>query len=261
VPPIAEQHRRPLDPAEYAALVERTRALVQEHTAPGAAVAVVSRGDEALLALDGRRGWHFPRAASGAYAGHHPPDSAAAVAHLEELRASGADYLAVPASARWWLDHYDDFARHLEARCRLLVEDDACSLFALAAPAPAAPAEAVDPATRERLERFLDALLPERCRVLVAGPGWEALALAPRTVVPVPAAGGGMADALGEIERQRRAGGPAYAVVPLADGRADWLARLEAELARRQPPLARRDRLALVFDLQTPTTTQETSLA
>jgi hypothetical protein len=58
--------------------------------------------------------WHFPREEHGLYAGHHPVDAAAAVQQLEELRAQGADFLLVPDPSRWWFEHYEDFARHLE---------------------------------------------------------------------------------------------------------------------------------------------------
>ena len=36
--------------------------------------------------LDTARGWHFPRAANGSYAGFHPADGGAAIAHLETQR-------------------------------------------------------------------------------------------------------------------------------------------------------------------------------
>jgi hypothetical protein len=32
------------------------------------------------------------------------------------MRARGADYLLLPATAFWWLDHYQKFREHLEAR-------------------------------------------------------------------------------------------------------------------------------------------------
>jgi hypothetical protein len=252
---IAERNRRRLEPAEYAVTVQRARAVICEHVPPGATVAVVSRGDEQLLALEGRRGWHFPRAATGAYAGHHPADSTAAVTHLEELRTGGARYLAVPASARWWLDHYEGLARHLREHGETLADDPDCALFALGtAPAGAAgPDLPLDPATRERLGRFLDALLPERCRVLVAGDGWDELALAPRAVARVPGrADGGAQEALAELEDARHAGGAAYLVVPLAGGPPAWAGALLAALEAERPPLARRERLAAVFDLQSP---------
>jgi hypothetical protein len=246
---IAERNRRRLEPAEYDAIVEQARAAIEAHVPAGATVAVVSRGDERLVALEGRRAWHFPRAASGAYAGHHPADSTAAIAHLEELRTSGARYLALPACAHWWLDHYEGFAEHLAQHCERTAEDPACTIFALGVAPPAVPDDApIDPATRARLARFLDALLPDRCHVLLGGPGWDDLPLAARAVHRID---GGAHDALAAIEAARRDDGATYLVVPLAGEPPAWVAAIERERA----PLARRERLAAVFDLQSPPTT------
>lgn len=253
--PIAERHRRTLDAGEYAALVARTRAVVCAHVPPGATVAVVSRGDAALLALEGRAGWHFPRAADGAYAGHHPADGHAAVAHLEDVRASGAGYLVVPDCARWWLDHYEPLAAHLRERCALLADDDACAIYALEPaaadapmpqPQPAGGAPAPDPAAATRLRRFLDALLPEDCRVLVARHEWHALQLPDRAVLPLP---DGAEPALASLARQPAAELPAYVVVPLAGEPPDWVDELLAALERTLEPLARRAALAAVYEL------------
>lgn len=112
--------------------VERIRAIVRETVPSRATVMVVSRGDEELLDLDGRSAWHFPQAADGRYSGHHPGNSAEAISHLEELRAEGGEYLLVPRSSFWWLDHYEDFARHLRDRyAPVECGNDACVLFAL----------------------------------------------------------------------------------------------------------------------------------
>lgn len=106
----------------YPGLITRVRELVQSCTPEGATVAVVSRGDGELLKFAGRAGWHFPRAQSGEYAGHHPADDADAIARLELARQGGARYLVIPASASWWLDHYAGFARHLDAQYRRVAE-------------------------------------------------------------------------------------------------------------------------------------------
>jgi hypothetical protein len=118
--------------ADYAELIERLRAAVCTLVPPGSPVLVVSRGDDTLLALGDRPASHFPQAADGGYAGYHPRDGAAAVAHLEALRARGARYLVLPATALWWLSHYGDFRRHLERTCRLVLRrDDTCVVFEL----------------------------------------------------------------------------------------------------------------------------------
>jgi peptidoglycan/xylan/chitin deacetylase (PgdA/CDA1 family) len=78
-----------------------------------ATLMVVSKGDQGLLDLGVRQSWHFPRTSSGAYAGHYPADSEAAIAHLEELRAQGGTHLLFPHTAMWWLDHYRGLQEHL----------------------------------------------------------------------------------------------------------------------------------------------------
>ena len=108
----------------YEQLILRLRALVERTLPKGALALVVSKGDERLLAFDGRKAWHFLRNEKGVYAGHHPADSAAAIAALERCRAAGAGYLIVPHVAFWWLDHYAAFREHLERRSRVLVRDD-----------------------------------------------------------------------------------------------------------------------------------------
>src|SRR5262249_37764338 len=100
----------------------------------GAAVAVVSKGDDELLRLDGRTACHFPPAAGG-YVGHNPADSDEAVAQLDAVRGRGARYLVVPAPALWWLDCYEGFRRHLEERCPAVpVRDGSCRIYELSGP-------------------------------------------------------------------------------------------------------------------------------
>ncbi|HEX8770091.1 MAG TPA: hypothetical protein VF711_04910 [Acidimicrobiales bacterium] len=121
-----------ITPADYARLVTRIRALVRTVVPAEAIVAVASRGDDGLVDLDGRIGWHFPRCDDGRYAGHHPRDSNVAVTHLEDLRRRGARYLVFPATALWWLEHYDGLRLHLEDNYRIVVShEDACLIFNL----------------------------------------------------------------------------------------------------------------------------------
>ena len=101
------------DSVVYRELSDRLRALVEVRVPAGAVVLVAGKGDDALLAFTDRTGWHFPRTEDGGYAGHHPADSTAAVAHLEALRARGATFFVLPAPSAWWLDHYTAFAAHL----------------------------------------------------------------------------------------------------------------------------------------------------
>lgn len=135
----------------YRQAVERIRKLVSDVVPSRATVLVVSRGDEELLNLGGRRAWHFPQTEDGVYAGHYPPDSAAAIEHLESLRARGAEVLLLPVTAFWWLRHYAEFARHLEQRYDLLArQDDACILYSLAGSKAAAEPRTGDAARFKR---------------------------------------------------------------------------------------------------------------
>ena len=97
--------------------------------------AVVSKGDNELLQLDGHHAWHFPQTAGGVYAGCHPKDSADAIQHLAELRTKGAEYLLFPKTAFWWLDHYAELKNQLESRHTLICRDDACVIYGLTASA------------------------------------------------------------------------------------------------------------------------------
>ncbi|HJZ59185.1 MAG TPA: glycosyltransferase [Gemmataceae bacterium] len=111
----------PLVPAGhllYRLLLRRLLDALARVIPPGATVLVVSRGDDELLRLAGRRAWHFPRDPDGRYAGHHPANGAEAVARLDELRAAGAGYLVIPEPSLWWLDHYPEFRRHLAEQGR-----------------------------------------------------------------------------------------------------------------------------------------------
>jgi GT2 family glycosyltransferase len=126
-------YQRRSDPA-YLRLAERIRQVVHAEVPRGAKVLVVSKGDDELLRYEGRDGWHFPQTEGGAYAGHHPADSAAAIAQLERLRGRGAEFLLLPRTALWWLEHYAEFGRHLSARYRLIPCDGCCVLYQLDGP-------------------------------------------------------------------------------------------------------------------------------
>ena len=117
--------------ATYSETVNRIRDVVRAAIPRDATVLVVSKGDEELLKLDGRRGWHFPQDTDGGYAGHYPADSAAAVEHLQGLIAKGAQYLLLPNTAFWWLEHYRGFEDHLERVHLRIWRDDCCALYIL----------------------------------------------------------------------------------------------------------------------------------
>lgn len=98
----------------------------------GATVLVASRGDEELVRLRDRRGWHFPREDDGAYSGRHPADSEEAIALLERQRAEGAEFIVFPGTALWWLEYYDGLRAHLDGRYgRLMDKKETCAIFDL----------------------------------------------------------------------------------------------------------------------------------
>lgn len=123
---------------EYAQLVDRIQEVVAVKVPAGARILVVSRGDESLL-VPGFDAAHFPQGPKGVYAGHYPADSEAAIAHLEECRAGGAEFLIIPATASWWLDYYGGWAQHLLIRARVAHHDEHCLIFDLRAEAGGQP--------------------------------------------------------------------------------------------------------------------------
>jgi GT2 family glycosyltransferase len=126
----AEKWGRPWEPygrrpnPRYEREAEQLREAVKAAVPDGSTVLVISRGDEGLLELNGRRAMHFPQGEDGGWSGHHPADSEEAVGHLEELRERGADYLVVPPTYRWWLDHYEGLREHLDSRYRAVRFDE-----------------------------------------------------------------------------------------------------------------------------------------
>ena len=189
----AETSDGPSDkPVRYADVRADLPALVGEAVPDGATVLVVSKGDETLLDLPRRRGWHFPRAADGRYAGYYPKTSEDAITHLEALRDAGAEFLVIPATYLWWLDHYTGLARHLEERYETRMRSETGVVFDLkgggAAERPAATSPEVTtkasgtgmaPAAYSNLIRRLrdtiDTELPEESTVLVVSRGDDEL--------------------------------------------------------------------------------------
>lgn len=115
----------------YRQLPQRLRATAGAVLPAGATVLVVSKGDDALLNLGGPAAWHFPRGEAGAFAGHYPADDAAAIAHLEDLRARGADHILFPRTALWWLEHYAGLREHLESQGQRLHAGEDCVIYEL----------------------------------------------------------------------------------------------------------------------------------
>ncbi len=120
-------------PLAYHELVHHVREMVAHHVPRGATVAVVSKGDPDLIAFADQRGMHVPRNQKGAWAGFHPADDSAAIAALEQARASGAQYFLLPDTYRWWLDHYADFAGYLQQSYQQVTANEAGILYKLSA--------------------------------------------------------------------------------------------------------------------------------
>jgi hypothetical protein len=132
-----------------------------------AVVAVVSRGDGSLVDLRDVIGWHFPQNEVGTWAGYHPVNGAAALAHLDELRARGATHLLIPETSRWWLDWYGEFAEFLSSSCTTVVNDDAMILFALPpVMRPISPARAPARSNAGALATLLSRMLPPGANVV-----------------------------------------------------------------------------------------------
>jgi hypothetical protein len=124
-----ERHERPgppeTSPDDYRAMTRRLRHLVASAVPAGSVIAVVSRGDGDLLDSGSVRWMHFPQLDDGTWAGHYPATSRDAIAHLEQLRTKGTQYLVLPATAHWWLEHYAEFGGHLEGRYRAVASEPA----------------------------------------------------------------------------------------------------------------------------------------
>jgi hypothetical protein len=116
----------------YAKVVQTIKELVPLTVPAASTVLVISRGDEDLVNVGGRDGWHFPRAVNGKYAGCYPANSYDAIAHLEQLRSQGAQYLLIPSTSFWWLEFYTDLTAHLQRKYHIVAfVEHICLLYRL----------------------------------------------------------------------------------------------------------------------------------
>jgi hypothetical protein len=99
----------------------------------GETVVVVSKGDDSLLDIEGRRGVHFPQSETGEYAGHYPATGTEVVAQLQGLQEKGAGYLLIPQPSIWWLDSYPELDEYLQTKGEGLWADEHCRIYALTA--------------------------------------------------------------------------------------------------------------------------------
>jgi hypothetical protein len=183
---------------DYSNVVERIQLLAKKKLPACAKALVVSKGDDDLLRLGSVIGRHFPYDAAGDYSGFHPHDSEAAIAALEAARSDGAEFLVLPQTAIWWLEHYGDFKKHLERRYRLHVEERlVCVIYDLRSRRPALPRSAAVATAHQRnkfsrpsstiqepagnlgltdqIAEVVHALLPDRAAILVVSDGDDEL--------------------------------------------------------------------------------------
>jgi hypothetical protein len=248
----------PLGEVEYADLVSRVRASIAGAIPPSASALVISKGDPALLDMSGIAASHFPQDGAGGYAGHHPHDSDTAIAEIEELRRRGAEYLVIPATARWWLDHYDGFARHLATHGDLIADDpDSCLIFRLGKGGldPGMLSSTDRPGgSIEQMRDFLENLIATDAELAVLeANGGIAPALAPLRAVSLHAgvASGHDGESLLAQLRLLAAGGAEYLVVPRAeDDLAGGQAEIEAAIEASCRKVADQQYLCRVFDLR-----------
>lgn len=235
---------RPPAPAPYAELVGRTRRLVERWVPPGSTVAVLSRGDPALVTFRDRVGWHLPCYDDGRYVGYHPADGSEAVAAVESVRARGAGYLVVPETSSWWLDHYEGLRDHLTTTGSVLADEPGTgTVFALtpAAADPRGTAVAAD------LAEIAGLLLPAGAWLAVLGDDVVARLLGERFRVvslPLPAA------------RPAALRGTEFVVLPCAHY--PWFASrddLRQELDRTGRLVTWQQHVGALFELGGPATT------
>jgi len=240
--------------AEYLKSTARLHDAAREKIPAGAQVLVISKGDDALLRMGGRRAQHFPQGPDGRYAGFHPADSAAAIVQLDALAARGAQFLVIPAASLWWLEHYREFAEHVASG--VVFRDDAIgAIYALSEleVASSTRSDFAAAAVYRQLEAVVCNLLPAGARLLVISKGDPQLLAFDGLDVshfPQDARGGYLgyhpADAAAAIEHLEalRAGGAEYLLIPQSacwwlDSYAEFRAHLEkhARLISRQQHL------------------------
>lgn len=238
---------RRIGPEEYDELCRRVVAAAQEATPADAVIAVVSKGDPRLVEIEGRQGLHFPGDSEGGYVGYHPRTSEEAIAQVEGARRAGAEFLCVPATALWWLEHYQALAAWLGAHCRVAARvPDTCVLYDLLRVPGQALAEASFGAEAQ-LRTLLDSLLPADAVVYAFRADAGELSSGRRTVTPIEGH-----NAFG-LRRRLEAdpGRPAFVLVAENDLAPPLEPELEAVIAGLTKPVARREGLCVLSAVKT----------
>ncbi len=124
-------HSRPVDSA-YTEMVSALRRALVAQVDPMVEVAIVSKGDDELVAMAPLSVRHFPIDPNGAPMGHHPANSEAAIRLLDDAVHDGVGCFVVPRTSRWWLDHYRGFADHLSEHFPIRIDVEAGTIFLVA---------------------------------------------------------------------------------------------------------------------------------
>lgn len=218
----------PPDPMWYPKLVERIREAVPAVLAAGSVVAVISRGDGALVQLPGLTAWHYPQNDSGLWAGFHPAAGRDALDRLEQLRRRGAEYLLVPAPSSWWLEFYGELRESLHATAEVVVSGPDFALYRLQryVPVPISPQELSYRANVAGFVELAGVLVPPGSTIAVVSrgdPSW--LVLGGPTAQHFPASDDGtyMGHPANDAEADRAlahavARGTRYLAIPSAFG-------------------------------------------
>ena len=241
--------------SEYAEMVGRVRTAITATVPGGASVLVISKGDEALLDVPQIAPAHFPQAAGGGYAGHHPHDSTVATAELERLRREGAEYLVLPSTALWWLEFYEGFAEHLSTHCELVADvPQTCLIYGLIRHLEgesAAQLAGQDGALTD-MRDYLENLIADDAHLVVLEAGeqvGESLAPLHADGLAAPRLQEAPAGILGELARLANDGAD-YLIVPRAAD--EWLAghmSVAAEIESGCRKVADQRFLCRVFEL------------
>jgi hypothetical protein len=233
----------PIGPEEYEELCRRVGAVLADATPAEATIAVVSKGDPRLVDVEGRDGRHFPSDADGKYAGYYPRTSEEAIAQIEAARRGGAEYLCLPATALWWLDHYQGLAAWLGAHCRVAAEDpETCIVYDLVrVPSEGGGEERFGAGTQ--VAALLDSLLPPGATVYAVGLAAAVLAGPERTVSAIEAPA-----VVGLRQRLEAADGPTFLLLAHGDAPA-VTAELEQTLAGWTRKVTQRRNLCDIFQV------------
>ena len=246
-----------LEAEDYEVLIRRIREVVQAQVPPNSLVAVVSKGDAALVDIAGIRAHHFPQDEQGAHSDTQPADGADAVDQLERLRAGEVEYLVLPSLAFGWLESYPELNEHLMKRYQLVASEDACLVYRLADQAAATAAEAgppaPDPSVIAPISDLLVHLVPARSAIAV-------LTLSAGTPVPAGmqpwlfprAARSDLSLAAGHISALE-AGGIEFLVIPGPER--EWLElhpQLLSHLRNRHRLVTSQRHLCDVYELEAP---------